>query len=129
MHALQPSPPSLQPVRRSRKASHPRKQRHSQRAIALEAGVKLTVNVVLSMAAITALTHLLPYRTAQEAKLQEVQAAAKSTNDRLQRTQSLFSRYFDPYQARAIMQEQANRIDPNQRQVILDDPKSSNLGR
>jgi hypothetical protein len=86
----------------------------------IETTVKLTVNVVLSTVAISALTQLIPYIDTQKTKLAEVQAAVKSTHDRLQHTQARFSRYFDPYQTKVLMQEQSDRIDPNQRQIVLE---------
>lgn len=122
MHALQPITPTPQPPRRSRTATQPRPQpkRHPHRAIVIETSIKLTVNVVLSTVAISALTHLVPYIDTQKTKLAEVQAAVKSTHDRLQHTQARFSRYFDPYQTKVLMQEQSDRVDPNQRQVLLE---------
>jgi hypothetical protein len=119
MHAFQSPNPSQPPTKRSRKAA-PRSQsrRHPYRTLAIEVSVKLMVNVALSTAAIAALTQLVPYHTAQEAKLQELQTTVQSTNERLNQTQAKFNRYFDPHQTKALMQEHSNRIDPNQRQII-----------
>lgn len=125
MHALQSPPPNQQPVRRSRTAARPRKQRHPHRVVAIETGVKLAVNVLLSTAAISALTHLLPYIGSQQGKLEEVQTAVQTTRERLQLRQVAFGKYFDPYQTKALMQEQSNRMDPMQRQVILQEPVNS----
>lgn len=126
MHALQPLPPNLQPTRRSRKRprtyAQARSQRHPHRLLAIETTVKLVVNVGISAAAVLALTHLLPYRSTQEVKLQELQAAVKSTDDRVQQTQLSFSRFFDPTQTKVLMQEQTNRIDPSQSQLVLQAP-------
>lgn len=127
MHALQSPSPNQQPVRRSRTTTHPRlrKQRHPYRMMAIETGVKLGVNVLLSTVAISALAHLFPYIGSQKGKLDEVQTAVQTTRERLQLRQTTFGKYFDPYQTRALMQEQSNRMDPQQRQIILQESANS----
>lgn len=125
MYALKPSRPQPQPVRPLRvvpKANSRQKQRQAYRAIVYEISAKLAVNVVVSVAATTALIQLIPYRSSQEVRLQELQAAVQSTSDRVQRVQSSFNYYFDPSQTREIMQEQSNRIDPQRRQIIWKQP-------
>jgi hypothetical protein len=125
MNALQTPFPLHRPVRSPR--SNPRiTQRKHHRAIALETSIKLTVNLVISGAAIAALTQLLPYSIAQQAKLQEVKAEVEITEKRVGRLKAEFNRYFDPRQAKSIMQEQTNRTDPNQRVVVLEvEPESA----
>lgn len=125
MNALQTPLPPVRPTQ-SRKGA-PRSnvralQRNHHRAIAIETSIKLTVNLVISGAAIAALTQLLPYSIAQQAKLQEVRAEVKTTQARVSRLKSEFNRYFDPRQAKSIMQEETNRADPNQRVVVLEEP-------
>ncbi len=129
MNALQtPLPPvrptqSLGVTRKGSPRSNARAlQRNHHRAIAIETSIKLTVNLVISGAAIAALTQLLPYSIAQQAKLQEVRAEVKTTQARVSRLKSEFNRYFDPRQAKSIMQEETNRADPNQRVVVLEEP-------
>ncbi|KAM3095934.1 hypothetical protein ACKFKG_11760 [Phormidesmis sp. 146-35] len=128
MNALQTPPPvrSTRSPRYTHKGSprsNPRPiQRHHHRAIAVETSIKLTVNLVISGAAIAALTQLLPYSIAQQSKLQEVRAEVKTTQARVGRLKSEFNRYFDPRQAKSIMQEETNRADPNQRVVVLEEP-------
>jgi len=124
MHALK-SPVHYQSSRPKR--VHPKhtlrqpQQRH--RALAYEITLKLAVNVLVSAAAIIALARLLPYNQAQESKLQELNATVKSTSDRVQRVRTEFSYYFDPHQARTIMQEQSDRIDPQRRPIVWTSPK------
>jgi hypothetical protein len=36
-----------------------------------------------------------------------------------------FRRYFDPQQAKSVMQEQSHRVDPSQRQVVLMDSSTT----
>lgn len=130
MYALKPPTPrpkSARPLRVVPKAkakiqAKPRKKAEPYRAIAYETAAKITVNAVLSIAAIGALFQLLPYRSSQEIKLQELQAAVKSTGSRVQQVQSKFSYYFDPSQARESMQELTGRIDPQRRQIVWKAP-------
>lgn len=86
--------------------------------MALETTAKLAVNVVLSAAAVAGLVQLLHYQSSQQAKLQEIQTEVKLAEGRVNRLQTDFSRYFDPQQARTVMQEQSNRVEPGQRQVV-----------
>jgi hypothetical protein len=130
MYALKPPTPKPQsatplrvvPKAPAKRKAKPRKKTKPYRAIACETAAKLTVNVVLSIAAIGALFQLLPYRSSQEIKLQELQAAVKSTGKRVQQVQSKFSYYFDPSQARESMQELTGRIDPQRRQIVWKAP-------
>lgn len=121
MNAIQQSQPHLQPAESRRVAARKRQQRHPYRAVAVETTAKLAVNVVLSAAAITALVQLLPYHMSQQTKLREINSEVKQTEKRVNRLQSDFSRYFDPRQAKTVMQEQSHRVDPSQRQVVLMD--------
>ncbi len=126
MNALQSPTTPLQPVRTPR--SNPRlgqqKKRQHNRAIAIETSIKLGVNLALSGVAIAALVQLLPYSMAQHAKLQEIKSEVKTTEGRVGRVKAEFNRYFDPRQAKVIMQEQTNRSDPNQRQIVWGDATS-----
>ncbi len=133
MYALKPPPPrpkSARPLRVVPNANAPqakikaqsRRKAKPYRAIACETAAKIAVNTVLSIAAIGALFQLLPYRSSQEVKLQELQAAVKSTGSRVQQVQSKFSYYFDPSQARESMQELTGRIDPQRRQIVWKAP-------
>jgi len=121
MHALKPSTLPLQPVRRSRTVPHAKvsTRRYPYRSIVIEVGVKLTVNLLVSAVAVATVAQLLPYRSSQEARLQELQVAVKSTGERVQQVKSSFTQYFDPAQSKVIMEQQTNRIDPQQRQIVL----------
>jgi len=133
MYALKPQPTRPQtakplrvvPKTKAKIRAKTRRKANHHRAIAYEAAAKLTVNVVLSIAAIGALFQLLPYRSSQEVKLQELQAAVKSTGNRVQQVQSKFSYYFDPSQARESMQELTGRIDPQRRQIVWKAPAAA----
>jgi len=130
MQAIQPTVTPLRPVKNSprgarppsnrpsrRKSSHQRS--HSHQILAAEAGIKLAVNIVLSVCATSALIQLLPHYRAVQEKLQEIQAEVNLTQKRVDQSRSDFNRYFDPSLAKTVMQEQSNRVDPQQRPVIL----------
>lgn len=125
MYALKPPPPtptSQRPRRTVRRLKQVRRQKGVYEAIAYEAAAKLSVNVLLSVAAIGALLHLVPYRGAQTTKIHELDAALESTSERLGREQEKFSYYFDSYQMRETMQELTDRIDPNRRRIVWKTP-------
>lgn len=124
MHALKPSYLPPQPPRRVRTVPRAKaKQRqHPYRAAAIESTVRLSVNVVFSMVAISALTQLLPYRSSQAARLQELQVTVRSTDERGQRVQNNFRQYFDPYQTEANMQAQSHRVGVQQHRLVWHEP-------
>jgi hypothetical protein len=88
----------------------------------IETTVRLSVNVVLSTVAISALAQLLPYRSSQAGKLQELQGSVRSTGERVQRVENHFKQYFDPYQTDANMQAQSHRLGAQQRRIVWREP-------
>ncbi|MBW4695760.1 MAG: hypothetical protein KME27_28760 [Lyngbya sp. HA4199-MV5] len=131
MHALKPSYLSPQPPRRARMVprSKAKQQRRPYRAMVIESTVKLSVNVTLSMVAISALTQLLPYRSSQMTKLQELQVTVQTTDERVQRVQARFNQSFDPSQIDANMQAQTNRIGAQQRRIVWSQPANPSSSR
>lgn len=136
MNALETPRPQFSqsfPTRRSKQVSRPRRSPASRPqgavqssqvgAIALEASLKLGVNVVLSLAAFTALSQLLPYHFSQQTKLRELEMEVQRSQKRTSMQQMNFNRYFNVQSAKSLMQEQSYRVDPNQRQVVLTDGK------
>lgn len=121
MNALQPSRPPLKPVEPRRVPSQRknRDRRSPYQVMAVQTTAKLTINVLLSAIAVSALVKLVPYYLSQQEKLQEIQTEIKLTEERVNSLRTGFNRYFDPQQAKSIMQEQSNRVDPGQRPVIL----------
>jgi cell division protein FtsB len=87
----------------------------------VETTLKLAVNVTLSVAAVSTLTRILPYQLSQQEKLQEIRAEVNVTEGRVNRLRDEFSHHFDPQQTKSIMQEQSNRVDPKQLQVVWTD--------
>lgn len=128
MKAIESSTLSVLPLqsrrgeaRRNRRQTKP----HPYQDRATETTLKLTVNVLLSIAAISALVHLLPHHRAGQEKLQEIQAEVQVTQGRVSKLQAEFSRSFDPQEAKSIMQEQSHRMDPTLLQIFWLERKSS----
>ncbi len=117
-----PTAPSGRPA--SRRRVVPRGKRRPQRrnqykGVAVETGLKVMVNGVLSVAAIATLANLFPYYWSQQSKLQELRSQVRSTEQEVAELQNNFNRSFDPTQAGSVMQEQSGRLAPNQRRVVL----------
>jgi hypothetical protein len=81
--------------------------------------MKLVANAIVSVGAIAALIKLLPYQSLQQAKLHELRLEVRETETLVNNKRQDFSRYFDPIQAKKVMQEQNPRLPPNQRRIIL----------
>ncbi|MEG5048624.1 slr1601 family putative cell division protein [Microcoleus sp. B4-C1] len=122
MQAIQPPVTPLRPVKNSPRVTPRRSSRqrsYPHQTLAAETGVKLAVNMVLSVCATSALLQLWPHYRAVQEKLHEIQAEVNLTQGRVDRSRSDFNRYFDPSLAKTVMQEQSNQADPQQRPVIL----------
>ena len=128
---LTPQPPeSPRRSRRAKSKSQIRQHRQQQhRLLAAEAAVKMGVNIVISSAAIAALVQLVPYSATQQTKLKEIQTEVQTAQGRVDKLQAEFKRYFDPRQASAIVKEQTNLVEPNQRSLVWSNstPKSAQL--
>jgi hypothetical protein len=61
----------------------------------------------------------LPFYNSQQAKLQEVKGEVNRTQARLQNLNGNFTRYFDPKQTQKSMQEQTQRVAPEQPSLVL----------
>jgi hypothetical protein len=122
MNAFQPSrPPLQQPVEQRRSVPRPKKhlRQRAYQVLALETTAKITVNLLLTTAAISALTQLLPYHWLQQDKLREIRSEVKLMEGRVNTLQSEFSRNFDPRETQTIMQEKSYLVDPTQRQIVF----------
>ncbi len=133
------TPPSRSVTRSSRQPSRPaakvRSQtvpnrmrrtpspaRSMQRELLIEVSLKLGVNLLLIALAGSAIARLLPYHQNQQAKLKQIKTELSRTEQRIDTIETDFNRHFDPQQVGSIMQEQTNRLQPNQRQVVWVDP-------
>ena len=129
MNAIQPSSPPLRTSTHLRLAPPPQRRQQPKvtKATKLPVGLvvettfKLAVNVTLSVAAASTLMRILPYQLSQQEKLQEIRAEVNVTEGRVNRLRDNFSHHFDPQQTKTIMQEQSNRVDPKQLQVVWTD--------
>ena len=121
MNAFPSSRPPLQPEPKRRVVPRPKRhlRQRSYQVMAIETTAKITVNLLMSVAATSALVQLLPYHWLQQEKLREISTEVKLMEGRVDNLQTEFSRNFDPRQAKSIMQQQAYRFDPNQRQVVI----------
>ena len=122
MNAIQPSyHPLQQPTvaRRRVRRTSPTAHRQPYRAVSGETTAKLFANIVISSAAIFGIVQLLPYQLSQQAKLQDITKEVQRSEKRVTRLSSAFNRHFDPEQSQGVMQEQSNRVAPNQRRIIL----------
>ena len=100
----------------------PSPARSMQRELLIEVSLKLGVNLLLIALAGSAIARLLPYHQNQQAKLKQIKTELSRTEQRIDTIETDFNRHFDPQQVGSIMQEQTNRLQPNQRQVVWVDP-------
>ncbi|WP_353929220.1 hypothetical protein WJM97_12920 [Okeanomitos corallinicola TIOX110] len=124
MNAFQPLQPTLQPEKQHRPVPRPKKhlRQRSYRIMAMETSAKITVNVIIITAALSALSQLLPYHWLQQDKLREIRTEVKLMEGRVSNLKSEFSRNFDPTQADTIKQEQSYRFEPGKRQLVIINP-------
>ncbi|HEY9836855.1 MAG TPA: hypothetical protein V6D27_08150 [Vampirovibrionales bacterium] len=124
MNAIQPSTPHLIPVEtrrpKRRGLSQQNQRRHLYRAIAAETTVKLVVNAVLSVVAVSAVITLLPYQQSRQQDLQDIRAEVSHVETRVNRLQAELQRLMAPEQATSIMEEHSYRVDPNKVQIVID---------
>ncbi|PSF38626.1 hypothetical protein C7H19_03725 [Aphanothece hegewaldii CCALA 016] len=108
-----------QPIRQKpRQAAKRSETKRVHQGIAIEASLKIGMNVILSIASVTALIKLWPYQEIQQAKLAEVRRAVAESEIRVDQLRNQLNRNFDPEQTKKLMQEQSYRVDPNQRRIF-----------
>jgi hypothetical protein len=124
MNAFQPFQPTPPPEQQRRSVPRPKKhlRQRSYQVMALETSAKITVNLVIITAALSALIQLLPYHWLQQDRLREIRTEVKLLEARVNNLRAEFSRNFDPSQANAIKKEQSYRLAPNQKQLIFINP-------
>lgn len=107
------------PRRRTRRRSRPTLTRRLARYTPLfEIGARLGVNTALTVLALLALGRLVPHLQARAAQLEDVNQALARVEASTSRLKTDFGRYFDPWQAENIMQEQSGYRPPSERQVV-----------
>ena len=83
-----------------------------------ERWARLGINTLLTAVALTALGRLIPHLHSQAAQLEMVNQAVARAESSTSKLQADFGRYFDPWQAENIMQEQSGYRPPTERQVV-----------
>ncbi|MBE9204348.1 hypothetical protein IQ218_14015 [Synechocystis salina LEGE 06099] len=114
---------SRRPRSRSRKRPE-QKFQPEHKWLVWEILFKLGLNGVFVVVSIMAIARLLPHQQSQQAKLNEIQMQVKETEARVKQLRSDFHRSFDPSQSRKIMEELSPRHNPQQRKIILTEPKA-----
>lgn len=115
MNARQPLYSPKPRKRRQRSYDH---QSKAQKLLATEITVKLAINSVLTIAAITSLARLLPYYLSQQAQLQEVRAEVEDTQTRVNQLNQEFTYYFDTRQSQSQIKKYQLKIEPNERHIF-----------
>ncbi|MEB3292646.1 MAG: hypothetical protein VKJ24_05770 [Synechococcales bacterium] len=132
LHKLPQSPPQRtrnRPVGVRRTQPQQRHQQNKQyhRTLALETSIKLATNLIISSIAVGTLIHLLPYRSAQQAKLVELQQEVQQVEHRVSSAKDAFGQAFnsDPKQVKEVLKQQTAMTDPSERQIVFDDRLST----
>jgi hypothetical protein len=89
--------------------------RHTQ---LFELVARLGVNSFVVVVAMLAMGRLVPHLQTQAGQLEKVSQALDRVEASTSKLQSDFGRYFDPWQAENIMQEQSGYRPPSERQVV-----------
>lgn len=133
MNAIQPARPPLRSIelnRSSRQNLPPTKTavserlRRTHRALGIETTVKLGINLAIAGISISALTQLVPYYLSGREKLGQLEAEVERTENHVRELRTQFSYYFDPQQAKSIMQQESNLTDPTQKRVVFVKPQT-----
>jgi len=112
---------------RSLRRQQVRRRQHRSRAARLrslgwEMTGRLTVNLALSLVAISTLARLVPYYQSQRQVLQEMESSVAAAEQRNQQLRADFTRYFDPSKTSQVVQEngvlESNEYIP----IVLVDP-------
>jgi cell division protein FtsB len=128
MYAPQPTPPSDSKPRPSAVRSR-RPVRATHRAITVEVGIKITVNLCLVAASGVALTRLIPHTLRQQTQLQALQAEVTYLDRQVADLRLEFNAYFDAAQIERLAQEDGQWLKPNQRRVVWTRPQPASDGR
>jgi len=128
--------PKSSPLQSTGQPNSPRRRRRPRQAMlmrrltrhtkVLELCARLGVNGLLTVVALAALARLVPHLQSKAAQLTEVNQALSQAEATTAKLQSDFGRYFDPWQAESIMQEQSGYRPPSERQVVWTQEEKDN---
>ena len=123
-----PVPPSAQPstkeLTKSFQKRRAKRRLHAgaKRTVAVEATVKLTINLLLATVAGSTLMNLVPHYRSQRVELEALQFAMSEAEQRKATVWQEFSQNFDPGQSDRIMQSQSGQNNPNQKHIVWINP-------
>lgn len=100
-----------------------RRQKRLNTEKAMETGLKMTVNVGITILALLSIRQLLPYYFAQQAKLREIDAEIAKIQPRVDKLEEDFGNTFDPKLTRKVMEKNTYKVDPNLNPIFFIDKK------
>lgn len=103
---------------RLNKKSSPQPQNKDHGKKTTEVVVRIMINGLLSVAALSALFRLVPHHFSQEAKLQEIREEVDTTEERVNRLRENFSDSFGTSQSESVRQNYSPKMEPNQVRVF-----------
>lgn len=93
----------------------------ARQALLLESVVRLTVNLLLAVAAASTLTKLWPHYQQQQAELDDLSQVLSTLQKEHEGVWQEFGHNFDPAQASRIMEEQSGLEEPDHHPIVLID--------
>lgn len=129
-----PSPTEVRasPRRRPRRRREPQPRRRGNRGSwmsVVETGLKLTLDVTVSLGAIAALSQLVPSYTRSQDQIEQLREDVETTRSQVQELQGQFSRHFDPTQVRTLIEEETQPLDPQRRPIVWTEPVEEEANR
>jgi len=100
-----------------------RRQKRLNTEKALETGLKMTVNISITIIAFFSVKQLLPYHLAQQAKLAEIDGEIAKIKPRVEKLEEDFGNTFDPKLTRKVIEKNTYKVDPNLTPIFFIDKK------
>ncbi|TVR14281.1 MAG: hypothetical protein EA395_02930 [Phormidium sp. GEM2.Bin31] len=115
---------------RRRPSSSPQRRWDAlSRAMVVETGLQLAVNLTVSLGAVVALAHLVPSYRLSHQQLEQLEEEVETTRSQVRLLQGTFSRYFDPTQVNRLIEEETQRLDPQRVPIVWREPTSDETSR
>ena len=111
---------------RQKRYEHRQRTCHAARfrGLGWEMTGRLTVNLALTLVALSALVRLVPYYRTQRQVLREVEKSVETAQTQNKRLRADFSRYFDPAQTSQLLQENGARDSQRHVPIVWVNPSS-----
>lgn len=100
-----------------------RRQKRLNTEKAFETGLKMTVNISITIIAFFSVKQLLPYHLAQQAKLAEIDGEIAKIKPRVEKLEEDFGNTFDPKLTRKVIEKNTYKADPNLSPIFFIDKK------